>query len=323
MVSVICDVYNHERYLRQTFEGFVKQIVDFDFEVLVHDDASTDNSVAIIQEYEKKYPGIIKPIYQKENQYSKGISILRSYTLPRVKGKYIAVCEGDDYWIDEYKLSKQVKYMENHPDCTFCFTNGIIENVQNGKQRPFIPYTKGDIVNIKANGIYDVVEISKLSFLPTCSFLYPARNFELYPDYYWEKCFSGDRKASLYATSLGYAYCLNDLTCCYHYAVAGSAMTRKKTKKQIALIERTYVQLYDRINQFTNFQFDDFFKAAQLPYLKWIYMLQGNEPLLSSTERISVENSLSFIDRCKKAALSIISDTMLNFIRDLKRKMGG
>jgi glycosyltransferase involved in cell wall biosynthesis len=101
MVSVSCCAYNHEKYIRKCLDGFVRQKTNFKFEVIVHDDASTDNTAEIIREYEKLYPNIIKPIYQKENQYSQGISIKKQYMLPKLQGKYIATCEGDDWWIDD------------------------------------------------------------------------------------------------------------------------------------------------------------------------------------------------------------------------------
>jgi glycosyltransferase involved in cell wall biosynthesis len=96
------------------------QKTNFLFEVLVHDDASTDGTVDIIREYETKYPDIIKPIYQTENQYSKGISISPTYQFPRAKGKYIALCEGDDYWTDPLKLQKQVDFLEANPTYSLC-----------------------------------------------------------------------------------------------------------------------------------------------------------------------------------------------------------
>ena len=109
LVTVKCTVYNHEPYLRQCLDGFVMQKTNFAFEVLVHDDASTDGSKAIIEEYAERYPNIIKPMYETVNQYQIGgfyriIQLMNKY----VQGKYIAICEGDDYWIDPLKLQKQV-----------------------------------------------------------------------------------------------------------------------------------------------------------------------------------------------------------------------
>lgn len=119
-VSIICNAYNHGKYIKDALDGFLMQKTNFPFEVLIHDDASTDNTAEIIREYEKQYPDIIKPIYQKENQYSKGISIGLKYQVPRMKGKYIALCEGDDYWTDSLKLQKQFDAMEKYPEIDIC-----------------------------------------------------------------------------------------------------------------------------------------------------------------------------------------------------------
>lgn len=125
IVSVICCTYNHESYIRQCLEGFVKQKTNFAFEVLVHDDASTDKTADIIKEYETKYPDMIKPIYQVENQYSKGVGINSVFNYPRAKGKYIALCEGDDYWTDPLKLQRQVDFLDNNIDYGLCYSKAI------------------------------------------------------------------------------------------------------------------------------------------------------------------------------------------------------
>lgn len=120
MVSVICNAYNHERYIRDALDGFLMQKTNFAFEVLIHDDASTDRTADIIREYEAKYPDIIKPIYQTENQYSKDPATVHTLQYSRVRGKYIALCEGDDYWTHPLKLQRQVDAMEMHPEVDMC-----------------------------------------------------------------------------------------------------------------------------------------------------------------------------------------------------------
>lgn len=123
LVSISCISYNHINYIRQCLDGFLMQKTKFTFEVLIHDDASTDGTDEIIKEYEKKYPDIIKPLYERENQYQQGKPFGSSvWNIPRAKGKYIAICEGDDYWTDPYKLQKQVDYLENHPEYVLSHT---------------------------------------------------------------------------------------------------------------------------------------------------------------------------------------------------------
>lgn len=120
VVSISCLVYNHERYLRRTLEGFMEQKTDFPFEVIVHDDASTDGSRQIIEEYVQRYPHIFVPVFQQENQFSRKVPISRTFIYPRCRGEYIAFCEGDDYWCDPNKLQIQIDYMRANPNCSLC-----------------------------------------------------------------------------------------------------------------------------------------------------------------------------------------------------------
>ena len=125
--TICCITYNHEEYIRDAIESFLMQKTHFPFEIIIHDDASTDKTAEIIKEYEIKYPDIIKPIYQTENQYSKGKKA-SLFTFMAARGKYIALCEGDDYWIDPLKLQKQTELMEKYPDCYISFHPAIIRS---------------------------------------------------------------------------------------------------------------------------------------------------------------------------------------------------
>ena len=131
LVTIHCLVYNHEPYLRDCLEGFVMQQTNFPFVAIVHDDASTDGSAAIIREYEEKYPDIIKPIYETENQYSKrngSLGRIMNAAIDATGAKYIAFCEGDDYWTDPLKLQKQVDFMEVNPEYGLCYTDYNLYN---------------------------------------------------------------------------------------------------------------------------------------------------------------------------------------------------
>lgn len=126
LVCIRCITYNHEKYLADALEGFVMQKTNFPFVAIVHDDASTDGTAGILREYAEKYPEIIKPIYETENQYSKhdgSIGRIMDAEIAKYNPKYIAMCEGDDYWTDPYKLQKQVDYMEGHEDVGLCYTD--------------------------------------------------------------------------------------------------------------------------------------------------------------------------------------------------------
>ena len=114
LVSIICLTYNHERYIRDALAGFLMQKTAFQYEIIVHDDASTDDTQNIIKEFALKHPGLIMPIYQDKNQYSLGREVFSDHIRPLIKGKYVALCDGDDYWISSDKLQKQVDLLENN-----------------------------------------------------------------------------------------------------------------------------------------------------------------------------------------------------------------
>lgn len=151
LVSVCVITYNHEEYIRQCLDSILMQNVNFPYEILIHDDASPDGTADIIREYEAKYPGVIKPIYQTENQYSQGKSV-EKFNLERARGKYLAFCEGDDYWTDPGKLQKQVDYLEEHLEyIAYVHRVRTIDefgNVRDRRTYDTLEYTISDAENI-------------------------------------------------------------------------------------------------------------------------------------------------------------------------------
>jgi glycosyltransferase involved in cell wall biosynthesis len=122
LVSISCNTYNHEKYIAEAIEGFLAQQTDFPIEILVHDDASTDGTAEVVRGYQSRYPELIKPIFQTENQRSKGVRI-GYFNIERAQGEYIALCEGDDFWTDPFKLQKQVDLLRKDTGFVLCFTN--------------------------------------------------------------------------------------------------------------------------------------------------------------------------------------------------------
>ena len=143
LVSICCLTYNHEDYLRDTLEGFLMQKVNFPIEILINDDASTDSTAEIVREYAAKYPELIRPFYQPVNLYSQGKDLCLEVLYPQARGKYIALCEGDDYWTDPMKLQRQVDFLEAHPEYSACVHNTMLHYCSgNGKDRPLLPHTE-------------------------------------------------------------------------------------------------------------------------------------------------------------------------------------
>lgn len=126
MVSVACLAYNHEATLAEALESFVSQRTAFPYEVLVNDDASTDGTAEVLREYAQRYPGLIRPFYQRENLFSQGKDPLLAALFPNARGKYIALCEGDDYWTDPTKLQRQVEFLESHTEYAACVHNTTV-----------------------------------------------------------------------------------------------------------------------------------------------------------------------------------------------------
>lgn len=179
LLSIRCLVYNHEPYLRQCLDGFVMQKTTFPFEAIVHDDASTDGSAAIIREYAEKYPDIIKPVYETENLFSKGGNLLsramNNATHP--DSRYIALCEGDDYWTDPNKLQLQVDFLESHPEYSMCFhrANTLIDKT--GEEMHGLP---GDTFRNIQDRDYESTELFQIWTVPTASMVY-RKECQFYP----------------------------------------------------------------------------------------------------------------------------------------------
>ena len=177
LVSISCITYNHENYIRDAIEGFLMQKTTFPVEILIHDDASTDKTASIVREYEEKYPHLIKPIYQTENQYSKRDGSIGRIQRGRARGKYYATCEGDDYWTDPLKLQKQVDFLEENSEYSMCFHNAnLLYEDENHLNRPF-----RDIETREYSG----QEILRVWTIPTASVVFRTQAYVpiFHPDF--------------------------------------------------------------------------------------------------------------------------------------------
>lgn len=254
-VSIICNVYNHEKYLRKCLDGFVKQECDFEYEVLIHDDASTDNSACIIKEYEQKYPNIIKPIYQRENQYSKGVKISSTYQYPRAKGEYLAWCEGDDCWIDFLKLKKQVEFLDNNKEYSICAHRVCFNNL----------YTKCkvNIPSICEDKDYSVDQVIRSGAFVQLSSIMIRKSIHLG----MPKCFTakefGDIQLYIYGAICGKFRVLKDVMSQYNHGTKNSWTERvAKNKENCIRHNERKIEMLQRVNEYYNFKYDDAFQHA-------------------------------------------------------------
>lgn len=246
LVSINCITYNQVNYIRQCLEGFLIQKTNFDYEVLIHDDASTDGTDDIIREYAQKYPTIIKPIFEKENQYSKGIPISATFNYPRVKGKYIAVCEGDDYWTDPYKLQKQVDFLNNHPDYAMCFHDCYIRNE-----------TQNEFYHEEIQDRdYSVKELFSKWIVPTASMLLKKECvLEISPDI---RIINGDIRVVLSCFAHGKVRGMKDKMSAYR--VQENGVTFKRVKENPLKLETAYIGHYKCLKELYPFIPNDVYK---------------------------------------------------------------
>lgn len=240
-VSVVCTVFNHGKYLRDAIEGFVNQKTNFRFEVLVHDDASTDDSCDIIREYEEKYPDIIKPIYQTENQYSQG-KIIEELIIPKISGEYVAICEGDDYWIDENKLQKQVDFLDSHKDFSLVACSSKTLNCVTGEFENRFVIDEDREISIEELITEENGRMFQTASVMMKSIAYTDRKA-------WQSMFPyGDRPMWMRAALDGRVYMLSDVMTVYRFATAGSW-----TRKNISDYEKGAVNCRKTIKGFEAF----------------------------------------------------------------------
>lgn len=197
LVSICCITYNQESYIEDAIEGFLIQETDFRFEIVIYDDASTDRTGKIIKKYAEEYPILFKPIFQVQNQYSKGIKTLPLAVL-YATGEYIAICEGDDYWTDPSKLRVQIEEMRKQPDCNISCHPAIAKYMDGSKSDRVIQRLS------KGNRLLDtgVVISGDGSFCVTASLLLKKKVFDTMPDWFYTKAPVGDFFLQIYG-SLG------------------------------------------------------------------------------------------------------------------------
>lgn len=234
LVTIVCTVFNHEKYIEKAIKGFLMQRCSFKYIVYIQDDCSTDNSAEIIKDYEKRYPDIIKGYYLNENIYSQGISPLFNL-IEKVNSKYIAVCEGDDFWIDEYKLQKQIDFLEKNNDYVATYHNvkciDVINNVE--KESKMYPFEKShdctieDAKNLKLNG-----QTASL----VCKNIFMKMSNEEKKSYN-ECTANGDVKMSVTFCYLGNVHYFSDVMAIHPRYFEGDSWTAKTHNKNLSMFQ--------------------------------------------------------------------------------------
>ncbi len=313
MVSICCATYNHEDYISDAIESFLMQKTDFQYEILIHDDASTDRTADIIRKYEKKYPEIIKPIYQTENQYSKGIKV-NKYNIERAKGKYIAICEGDDYWTDPYKLQKQVDYLENHPECSMCVHAAYRVSPSKRKLEKHVRPNKG-------NKIFTVEEVIEGGggLFATNSIMYP-RKFGLSLPAFYENAPVGDYPLAIYLALQGTVYYIDEYMSVYRVGVSGSWTSRMNQDKQKNLEhQELIIKMLKEIDEYSNYFYTSTINKLILKKQFELNVFKGDFDCIKKGKYKTIYNSLHIKDKTK-ILLKQYCPALVEVIRTARRK---
>lgn len=230
LVSICCTTYNHEKYIKECLDGILMQKTIYPFEIIIHDDASTDTTPQIISQYVKKYPTLIKPILQKENQYSKGIEICTQFVFPKAQGKYIAMCEGDDYWIDPLKIQKQIDILEKNIHYSAVFANYRIQDERNNNIKEYITnYSK------KLYNEFDVLAGVMFGIHSIC-----FRKSVIDYDLFHRIKSNGDLIINYLCTRHGYVFRIEGILSTYRLTGKGVASSRDRIKQYEAAIKERY-----------------------------------------------------------------------------------
>lgn len=251
LVSICCLAYNHENYIRDALDSFLMQETTFKYEILIHDDASTDHTPDIIRDYEKRYPDIIKPIYQVENQYSKGTRISATIQYPRAQGKYIAMCEGDDFWVDAHKLQKQVDYLEAHPECALVVHASKIVSVDKELLEYNIPYKNNKLLDT------NTLILGEGHMFSTNSMVFRTELTEHFPEFYLQAPI-GDYPLTIYLSLEGTVFYISDVMSAYRSGVPGSwTATEKSSILQSKINTEGIIKMLDMIDEYTNNKYEE------------------------------------------------------------------
>ena len=293
LVSINCTTYNHEDYIADAIESFLMQKTNFDFEILIGEDCSTDNTKKVVEGYAEKYPGKIRIITSEKNVGARKNSMR---LLENSRGKYIAECEGDDYWTDPYKLQKQVDYMVNHPGCSMTFHASEIIKAPN-KQ------TGVNVKPYKTSGVSPIEDIILRGggFFSTGSMVYQKAFMENPPNFYLNAPI-GDYPMQMLLASKGYAYYFDEVMSAYRSGVKGSWTDRMTNstdvRKNVTNVNEGIIELLDGFNSYTNYEYRNEIDKVKLK-LEFELLVLKRE---IGEQKDSKFNNYSKLDRLKVKA---------------------
>lgn len=254
-VSVVCTAYNHEKYIAKALDGFVHQKTDFRYEVIVHDDASTDGTAAIIREYENRYPELFKTILQKDNQYSKGIRIMDDIIYPEISGEYVAFCEADDYWISNSKLQMQTDFLDQNPSFSAVVHNSVFIDEKSGKE--WVQYQQDNDEKLDFKKL--IIDGGKCYH--TSSVMLRKKHY-LYPEDFRIKNI-GDYPRSVYLSLVGDVYYFKEPMSVHRVNVEGSWTQKNSSVNKLIETFSMKNKFLDAVDEYTKKKHHKYIKELQ------------------------------------------------------------
>lgn len=311
MVSICCTTYNHENFIEDALKGFLKQNTKFTYEILIHEDASTDKTANILKVYEEKYPELIKVIYQKENQYSKKKYVSR-FIFEKAKGKYLAICEGDDYWTDENKLQQQVEFLEKNNDYSAYYHNVLVVDKAGNRYKKYQ----------KINPLYRTHTL-KISDIETgvvpgqtasivCKNFWKNLNEREQNDY--ENCYSnGDIKLGLFLISIGKVYFSEKIMSHYRLTFDTDSWSSRNKNRNVYLdLSDSLFRIKKTLKKILNVDYEPNLKV----YIRGSFMQVLKNPTLEN-----IKIFIKLVKKCnkKKEAFILIIKTLLKKVKIIKK----
>lgn len=302
VVSVMCAAYNHVNYIKDALDGFLMQECTYPYEIIVHDDASTDGTADIIREYAEKYPDRIQAILQTENQRSKGIGLAEAF-YPKAKGKYIAMCEGDDYWTDPLKLQKQIDALEAHPEIDICATCAALSKNENivGKCAPADEDTVFNADQVIRGGG---------EFVCTCSLVIRTDTYRLNPEF--RQILPIDYSLQILGSLRGGMLYLSDCTGVYRTFVKGSwTVNFLQDREKRTAVNDKMSRMLVKLNEETDGKYADSieFKLKEFKFQK--YNNNGEFRKMLSPEFREIHKILPFFSKVKLVVRCIVPGLVL------------
>lgn len=217
-VSILCTAYNHELYIEDALKGFLNQETDFPFEIIVHDDASTDNTAHVVRKYRDKYPSILKVILQQENTYSKDKHAPLRNCLDHAAAELIALCEGDDFWINDRKLQLQVEALQQNPEFAMVVMPSYVGPSLNKKYKKHCYHGK----KLRFFNSSDCILRTGGQFSSTASYLVRRSTLSFFYDDFFKEMSVSDLFTELYAIRDGGIIYLPVFSSFYRVRTSGS-----------------------------------------------------------------------------------------------------